>query len=271
MRRLSVIGDAAWPWLGAADENDRGMAQGEAIPLRVRLERLCPGIGQRLFSPPESTPLPAPPGVAWHVLSLARLDAALQELALATLVQSCSPAVRGHQLTHLAGRLCAERALHSLTGQLHAIGRHPDGAPVWPVGLLGSISHDTLGAVALVAYCRDYRWLGVDVEPLLDASGCQAVREVCLTVDERKQLHASRQPALETTLRFSAKEAYYKAVHPVLGGAMDFLDVELSQLHMESGQFRMAPAPRPAMRAGLPVLDGHFALHGERVVTRITI
>ncbi|MDN0085400.1 4'-phosphopantetheinyl transferase superfamily protein [Crenobacter sp. SG2305] len=53
----------------------------------------------------------------------------------------------------------------------------------------------------------------------------------------------------EATLRFSAKEAYYKAERPVLSGQMDFLDVELSSLAPDSQQFRVVSAANTVMRA----------------------
>jgi enterobactin synthetase component D len=238
-------------------------------PLSLRLERLRPGQLQALFSPPERAPVPAWPNTVLLTLSLERLAARLNELELAAVVPSCARAARSRQLSYLAGRLCAEAALHALTGRGHHVGQHPDGSPCWPAGLLGSISHDVHGAVALVAHRRDYRWLGIDVEPVLDAPGCQAVRDVCLTERERALLAASRRPSADTTLLFSAKEAYYKAVHPVLGGQMDFLDVELAPLAPDSPQFRVVPATKPVRRTDLPVLDGRFVLAGERLFASI--
>lgn len=238
-------------------------------PVSLCLERLRPGIGQQLFAGPQPVAVPAWPGTVLRQLSLRRLDALLDGLALAGVVPVCAQAIRSRQLAHLAGRLCAEAALHALTGRYHSVGRQPDGAPCWPAGVLGSITHDAHGALALLAYRSDYRWLGIDVEPLLDEAGCEAVRHACLTPRERRWLAAARRPAAEATLRFSAKEAYYKAVHPVLGGPMGFLDVELAPLEPGSQTFRVVPAANPAVRGGLPVLDGRFVEEGGRVVAVI--
>jgi enterobactin synthetase component D len=239
------------------------------IPVSLRLEQWRPGIGRRLFAQPESVTMPAWPGTVLRQLSLPRLESLLDGMALTGVVPSCARAVRSRQLAHLAGRLCGEAALQALSGRCHAVGQLPDGAPCWPAGVLGSIAHDAHGALAVVAHCRDYRWLGIDVEPVLDEPACQAVRDVCLTAHERELLMASSWPIEEATVRFSAKEAYYKAVYPVLGGQMDFLDVELAPLTPGSPQFRVVPASSPALRAELPVLEGHFVIDDGRVFTGI--
>ncbi|MDC7715502.1 4'-phosphopantetheinyl transferase superfamily protein [Vogesella sp. LYT5W] len=230
-----------------------------------RLEQLRPGSLAQLFAAPEAARLPAWPGTMLRQLSLPRLAALVHELPLAGVVPNCAQAVRSRQLAHLAGRLCAEAALEALGGNRHAVGQDSGGAPRWPAGMLGSITHDAHGALALVAHRHDYRWLGIDVEPVLDEPGCAAVCEVCLTAAERTQLAASRDAAAETTLRFSAKEAYYKAVFPQLGCDLDFLDVELAPMPAGSTRFRVLPLGRAALQAKLPPLEGHFAIDNGRV------
>lgn len=239
------------------------------IPVSLRLEQWQPGIGQRLFSARETLPMPEWPGTVLRQLSLPHLESLLDGVALAGVVPSCARAIRSRQLAHLAGRLCAEAALQALTGRCYVVGQRPDGAPCWPAGVLGSIAHDAHGALAVVAHRRDYRWLGIDVEPVLDEFACQAVRDVCLTAHERELLMVSSWPIEEATVRFSAKEAYYKAVYPVLGGQMDFLDVELAPLTPGCPQFRVVPANSPALRAELPVLEGQFVIDEGRVFASI--
>jgi 4'-phosphopantetheinyl transferase EntD len=110
------------------------------------------------------------------------------------------------------GRACARTALAALGQQDAAIGRGETGAPLWPAGILGSITHTSGYAAALVAEARSVRGLGVDAERLggvtpelwprlFDASECD-----CLSAAD------ARQQQVFATLFFSAKEAVYKAV-----------------------------------------------------------
>jgi 4'-phosphopantetheinyl transferase EntD len=56
----------------------------------------------------------------------------------------------GRLATFRAGRSCAHRAVAALGLRSTAILRDAGGAPVWPVGLTGSIAHTRDIAVALV-------------------------------------------------------------------------------------------------------------------------
>ncbi|MBK8066246.1 MAG: 4'-phosphopantetheinyl transferase superfamily protein [Rhodanobacteraceae bacterium] len=63
----------------------------------------------------------------------------------------------------LAGRLAAQAALAQIA-ERGLVGRRGH-APVWPDGCCGSISHANGVAVAVAGSARDWRALGVDLEP----------------------------------------------------------------------------------------------------------
>jgi enterobactin synthetase component D len=106
------------------------------------------------------------------------------------------------QREHLAGRLAAFHAL----GAIPAIGEN--GAPRWPAGIFGSISHSGTTALAVVAP----QPVGVDIERCLDAALCAELADSIVDADERAVLLASGLPLpLAVTLAFSAKESLFKA------------------------------------------------------------
>ncbi|MBV7405248.1 enterobactin synthase subunit EntD [Enterobacter sp. ENT03] len=106
------------------------------------------------------------------------------------------------QREHLAGRLAAFHAM----GVIPAIGAN--GAPDWPAGIFGSISHSGTTALAVVAS----QPVGVDIERCLDAALCAELADSIVDADERAVLVASGLPLpLAVTLAFSAKESLYKA------------------------------------------------------------
>ena len=93
--------------------------------------------------------------------------------------------------------------------------------PVWPPSVVGSIAHTRTLAAAIVGPATGHDGLGIDVEASNAVS--PQVAERVLTAAERDWL-----PAPEwRTMVFSAKEALYKAVHPLTGEFLGFRDVEL--------------------------------------------
>lgn len=157
------------------------------------------------------------------------------------LVAGASTARRAEFAT---GRHCARLALASLSP---ALGRMPvladaRGAPVWPAGVVGSITHcpGWTGAVAarassgVPALGRGVRSLGLDAEPLAPLP--PGVLEVVASAHERKALArlvglgGERSGIPWDTLLFAAKEATYKAWYPLAGTVVghDAVHVELS-------------------------------------------
>jgi len=99
------------------------------------------------------------------------------------------------------------------------------GAPVLPAGVDGSVSHKRGLAVALASPRDPAARVGVDVE-LLAAARLDIAPRV-LTPDERAalaDLDASAR-ARAVTLRFSLKEAVYKAIDPFVRRYVGFREV----------------------------------------------
>jgi len=131
------------------------------------------------------------------------------------------PAARRQQ--YQAGRLAAAEALKR-SGFSGAVGRSDDGCPVWPAGVIGSIAHTDLRAVAVVAPSALLLALGIDTEPDLPLPD-EALTQV-LTVEDQS---AIRELALrvahpaERLARwvFSAKECVHKALNPLNGAWLE--------------------------------------------------
>src|SRR5580692_7617313 len=73
-------------------------------------------------------------------------------------------AVASRRAEFVAGRLCAREALAALGAPSTRVPRGIDGAPEWPTGFVGSISHTAELAFAAVAPAAEARGLGLDVE-----------------------------------------------------------------------------------------------------------
>ena len=151
----------------------------------------------------------------------ASVDAALAALAPAEQAHAATlSAVRRREL--IAGRT-ALRALLSADLAHHALLSDDRGAPVLPAGWVGSVSHKGTSAAAIVAPSSDPRaHVGVDLE--LAAPAKQDIARWILTKREQETLTDRGRGA---TLRFSIKEAIYKAIDPFVRRYVAFTEVEL--------------------------------------------
>lgn len=119
------------------------------------------------------------------------------------------------------GRACARQAL----GRSIAIPAGAGGAPLWPDGIVGSITHTDDDAAAMVAVRGTVVALGIDLESLAHAARTEDLLTTVTTAAER----ATADPVLPlAALAFSAKEAVYKCLYPTAGRFLDFYDVELA-------------------------------------------
>ena len=97
----------------------------------------------------------------------------------------------------------------------------PGRAPVWPAGIIGSISHTDDIAIAAVARQSELRSLGIDLESADPLE--PGLLELVCREDERAALAVSGlEPELGAKLIFSAKESVYKCLWPLTGIFLEF-------------------------------------------------
>jgi len=133
-------------------------------------------------------------------------------------------AINKRQREFRAGRCCARRALAQLGVQACAISAGPDRAPVWPTGVVGSISHCEGYAVAVVARSETCRGIGVDVESR-GRVGARIWRRIATELERETLSRLAPEAAREHATRlFGAKEAFYKAQYQITRGWVGFQD-----------------------------------------------
>jgi 4'-phosphopantetheinyl transferase EntD len=121
-----------------------------------------------------------------------------------------------------AARIVARQLLARLGYPDCAVPKAASGAPIWPAGVVGSLSHDAQVAVATVAMRRDIDALGIDVEPAEHLPS--DLLDIVATPHER--LRITDDP-YGGRLLFAAKEAVYKAVYPIDQTFLDHHDVQI--------------------------------------------
>jgi len=124
-----------------------------------------------------------------------------------------------------AGRACAAASLDALGLHGHRVAIGDRRMPLWPSGVVGSISHDASLACAVVGQSRTWIGLGIDVETpnrLVASSATIICRDDELDVLERYPVDIDR-----LGLVFSAKESVFKCYYPIERSFLDFQDVVL--------------------------------------------
>lgn len=169
----------------------------------------CVGVGMRKAEAAEPWPIP---------------DAGLTETE-----RSRAADLRGQRRpSYIAGRLALRQAVHKLGIRADTIGSTERGAPIVPQGVVGSISHKQALAIAIAA--PDEGWtLGVDIEAHKRLT--RDISRRVLTQAEIDELDRERlsgyQRTLAVLLRFSIKEAVYKAIDPFVTRFVGFREVSV--------------------------------------------
>lgn len=168
------------------------------------------------------------------------------------------------QAEFFAGRLAAHTALKAFNQVPVSIPINPDRTPAFPPGFCGSISHSGEQAVALVA-CSNPSVLrpGIDIQTIVTIEQSADIQPLVATEGELAIMTAaglSREMAV--TAIFSAKEALYKALFPLVGDVLEFDVVTLIQhndslLHFEAGPSLRAYGIRPHLHCHLEIQDQH--------------
>ena len=110
-----------------------------------------------------------------------------------------------------AGRHAARAAMRAAGLPEMAVPHGSDRAPIWPDGVIGSITHSASHCLAVVAPVGQLRGIGIDLEPATPLA--RDLWDSILMPEE--QIALNRAPVAERGLlakaAFSAKEAAYKA------------------------------------------------------------
>ena len=143
-------------------------------------------------------------------------------------------AVTSRQREYIAGRVLARELLGRLGVNAHTIASGPKREPLWPSGIVGSISHNELCCAVVVAQNSVVTSVGIDIE----TTG-RIDRQLwghLFTEEETKHL-LQLEPVAQTrqaTVFFSIKEAFYKYQFPITQGWVGFRDVSV---HQEDASF----------------------------------
>lgn len=221
------------------------------------------------------TELVHPPLAAWGIDGDAAQSCYDCELAL---VQDAIPQ---RQREFSRGRFCAHEAIRRLGESVSPVLAKDSRKPIWPSGLLGSITHCKGYTAAVVGRTSDFVGIGIDVEE--NSPLPEGVWEVITTADERWQYEndlnrfADRSLVAWDRLWFSAKESVYKAWSCLTDQWLDFQDCTIQFDRVSTSfcaEIKKEIPQRAVQGAGedLPLRwVGKFVWTKEHLLTLVTI
>ncbi|MFP5361145.1 MAG: 4'-phosphopantetheinyl transferase [Thermoleophilia bacterium] len=179
-------------------------------------------------------------------------------------VRSLGSAVDARRREFETGRACARQALARLGQPAVAVRSGPRGEPLWPAGVVGSITHCARYRACAVARARDASAIGIDAEP--DAPLPGGVLAAVAGDGERRALAAHGAGVCWDRVLFSAKESVFKAWFALTGQALEF----------EHADVRIDPcgatfAARLHVDGPLRELRGRWGAAGGIVATAVVV
>jgi 4'-phosphopantetheinyl transferase EntD len=198
-----------------------------------------------------------PAGVAWAERYDDEVPGELYPVEEAAIAR----AVGKRRREFITGRWCARQALAGLGVAPVAIPRGDRGAPAWPPGIVGALTHCAGYRAAIVAPATAYMSVGLDAEP--DEPLPDGVLDTISLPGERERLtRLAAGPSWERLL-FSAKESVYKAWFPLARRWLDFTECDVTLA--EDGTF----AARLLVAGPVPGFRGRWVAAGGLVATVI--
>jgi len=162
------------------------------------------------------------------------------------------------------GRACARAALAALglPDQTIPVGAHRE--PVWPTGIVGSISH--CGAVAAAAAARrdEIGGLGIDLE-FADPLDAATLNLICRD-PEQFWLQQTDDRLRFAKLIFSAKESIFKCIWPTIRHFVDFQDIGI-KIDIGANTFKPVEWADNLPASIIGSITGRYRLRDEWIMT----
>jgi 4'-phosphopantetheinyl transferase EntD len=137
--------------------------------------------------------------------------------------------------------------------------------------MVGSITHSKLMAISCVSLSNDWSSIGIDAEELITPA-LRADIEFLVASPAELQYLGSLDSQIGLTVLFSAKEALYKALFPLVRTFIDFKEVKLTNLDADTKVFELELISSNEKLAGhLGRYQGSFKQFGETIVTVVSI
>lgn len=138
---------------------------------------------------------------------------------------------------YLTGRFCAQIALEKAGGEKgENISSLDDGAPSWPDGFVGSITHYSSFIAAACSNKSFYSSIGIDSQQVMSS---KTLKNIQIRILTRKEFFLKIPGWSEeeiATLIFSFKESIYKCFKPLSGQFFGFQEAQILEIDLENNK-----------------------------------
>jgi 4'-phosphopantetheinyl transferase EntD len=125
-----------------------------------------------------------------------------------------------------AGRYCAHQVLEQLGFSHVPVLKNQHGAPIWPKGIVGSISHSSEMSIAVAARSVDIQALGVDIQYYGHPFPDQTFATLFRRQEIRSILNAPPEFVDQYAYSiFASKESALKCIYSAFGHCLEFTDI----------------------------------------------
>jgi enterobactin synthetase component D len=187
-----------------------------------------------------------PAGIALSVYMLAFDIEKFSVDAFAAGGIACPPSVarsvRKRQAEFYFGRMAARQALGALDIAALDIGVGASREPLWPAGVIGSISHTHVYAAAVALRRGECSGVGIDLEHMAGPEASAALSAATVDASELHYLETlTHQLPISNllTTTFSAKESLFKAAFNEVGRYFDFSAARVFLVDLQRGIVRL--------------------------------
>jgi 4'-phosphopantetheinyl transferase EntD len=177
-------------------------------------------------------------------------------------------AVESRSVEFARARSCAGQALREIGVPPEPILRGPQREPLWPSGVVGSITHCPQYRAAAVAMRTQVKAIGIDAE-IHGALPMDIVRTICVA-EERAWINRATGGLHWDRVVFSAKESIYKAWFPLTRRWLGFEQVAVKVVE-EDRTFSVRPLESvPTEDAQILMrVSGRFLVRNGFVMTAV--
>ncbi|MGI5310790.1 4'-phosphopantetheinyl transferase family protein [Rheinheimera sp. WS51] len=185
-----------------------------------------------------------------------------------------SQAVTKRRCEYLAGRVLFQHLLKQYRLPCTQLLNSLDGAPSWPVGYVGSISHADGNAICCLMPENVYAAVGIDIESILSPESVSELAPHILQPEEQRLLSSNTclDDAELLTIAFSAKESLYKALYPQVKRFFGFEAATIKNIMPSKQTFILSLNTEltPQLTMGSEFY-GHYCFINKQVITLIVL
>ncbi len=171
----------------------------------------------------------------------------------------------------LAGRYIAKKTLNDLGLADVDIPVGENRSPVWPAGIVASISHTKTKAFCAASMNSVYSKVGIDIEDVMSLKTAGNIKSSIISESEEVYLRTLELDFIQAlTLVFSAKESLFKALYPTVKKYFGFSAAEVVEISLSKQFFKLRLCESLEQTLAIDrIFHGWFSCNDTEILTLI--